>query len=307
MVRRYLAGGLLVLALVGQRSACADPINFTGITQTDFSAANIQGNTNYNPVLVMSNPLDLGESSFIPANGWVSGWAVNSVQMSYNTSNDTLYVGLNSFKNASSQYAIFGDADGNGNPGGASPQMAAAGGIDSPNMGGDKSVAVAFAAYNSASPNTPGSPMIIAGIPSNKALAGTGTDGFTVAQYNGSSGLLQNSFGSAVGGSVTGNLAFNPSSSHPELEFSISNFSKSGIDPTKGFWIELYAGSGQDVVAGEAGLGWTYVPPEQPQVITPEPATLLVWAGMAGCMAWGMRRRSGRPCPSNAPAPLDRP
>ena len=283
----------MVLVLIAARPVLADPISFTGTTQNDFTNASMQGNTNYAAITVMNNPLDLGEAPFIPANGWVSGWAVNSVQMSYATSNDTLYVGLDSFKNASNQYAIFGDADGNGNPGAASPQMAAAGGIDSANMGGDKSVAVAFAAYNPATPGVPGSPVIIAGIPSNKALAGSGTDGFTVAKYNGSSGLLQNSFGTAVSG-VTGNLAFNPSSAHPELEFSISNFSKSGIDPTKGFWIELYAGSGQDVVAGEAGLGWTYVPPEQPQVITPEPSTLLVWAGLAGGMAWGFRRRSRR-------------
>lgn len=134
---------------------------------------------------------------------------------------------------------------------------------------------------------------MIAGVPSDKSLAGSGIDGFTVAHYNGSSSQLQNSFGSAFSG-VTGNLAYNPSSAHPELEFSISNFSASGINPSQGFWINLYAGSGADVVAGEVGTGWLYVPPEQPQVITPEPTTLLVWAGLAGGMAWGFRRRSRR-------------
>ena len=118
---------------------------------------------------------------------------------------------------------------------------------------------------------------LIAGIPSDKSLVGNGIDGFKVAQFSNSTNLLQNAFGAAISG-VTGNLAFNPSAAHPELEFSISNLTKSGINPTQGFWIEMYAGSGQDVVAGEAGLVWTYVPPFEPQQI-PEPTTWLVWAG----------------------------
>jgi hypothetical protein len=298
MVCRYVAGSLLLLGLVSARPALAGPIDFTGNTQTDFTAATTQGNVNYGTsgsIPVLSTPLDLGESSFIPTNGWVSGWAVSSVQMSYDTANNTLYVGLSSFKETglSNAYAIFGDADGNGNPGGASAAMTSAGGVDSPNMGGDKSIAMAFAPYNPATPTQPGNPVAIAGIPSDKSLAGSGTDGFTVAHYNGSSGELQNSFGTAFSG-VTGTLAFNPSSAHPELEYSISNFSATGINPSQGFWMNLYAGSGADVVAGEVGTGWVYIPPEQPQVITPEPTTFLVWAGLAGGMAWGFRRRLRR-------------
>jgi hypothetical protein len=290
MVRRYLFWSLAFLVLLGSRSTLADPITFTGTVQNDFTAANTAGNLNSAPVTVMNSPLDLGEDPFIPANGWVSGWAINNVQMSYSSSNDTLYVGLASFKNASGQYAIFGDADGNGNPSLASPQMTAAGGIESPNMGGDKAVAVAFAPYNPSNPSVPGTPTLIAGIPADKTLVGTGIDGFKVASFNSSSPLLQNAFGSTISG-VTGNMAFNPSATNPELEFAISNFSKAGINPNQGFWIEMYAGSGQDVVAGEAGLVWTYVPPLEPQQI-PEPATWLVWAGLAGGLAW--RRHRGR-------------
>jgi hypothetical protein len=292
MVQRCLFLSLAFLVLVGSRPALAGPIPFTGIVPQDFSAANTMGNINSSPVTVMNNPLDLGEASFIPANGWVSGWAINNIQMSYNQANDTMYVGLASFKNAAGQYAIFGDADGNGNPSVASPQMAAAGGVESPNMGGEKAVAVAFAPFNPSNPGVPGTPSLIAGIPADKTLVGTGIDGFKVAAFNSSSTLLQNAFGSAISG-VTGNMAFNPSATNPQLEFSISNFSKSGINPTQGFWIEMYAGSGQDVVAGEAGLVWTYVPPFEPQQI-PEPATWLVWAGLAGGLAWQRRVRSRR-------------
>ena len=176
----------------------------------------------------------------------------------------------------------------------ASPQMAAMGGVDSPNMGGEKAVAVAFAPYNATNPTVPGTPTLIAGIPADKSMVGNGIDGFSVAKFSGSTNLLQNSFGSPIAG-VTGNLAFNPSAAHPELEFSISNLSKSGINPTQGFWVEMYAGSGQDVVAGEAGLIWTYVPPFEPQQI-PEPATLLVWAGLAGGLLW-RRHRARRTSP----------
>ena len=116
MVQRCLFWSLVFLVLVGSRPTLADPITFTGNVQQDFSAANTMGNLNSSPVTVMNSPLDLGEASFIPANGWVSGWAVNNIQMSYNSSNDTMYVGLAGFQNASGQYAIFGDADGNGNP-----------------------------------------------------------------------------------------------------------------------------------------------------------------------------------------------
>jgi hypothetical protein len=291
MVHRYFVGSLLLLVSVGVSPAVADAISFTGNTQTDFSTPNTIGNYNYTgetAVTVMQHATDIGEAPFITANGWVSGWAINSVEMSYNAVNNTMYVGLDSFKNAAGQRAIFGDADGNGNPGGASPQMAAMGGLDPANMGGDKSVAIAFAAFNPSNPSAPGATQIIAGIPADKTLAGSGIDGFAVDKLNPSTALLQNAFGSAISG-VSGNLAFNPSSAHPELEFSISNFNKSGIDPTKGFWIELYAGSGQDVVAGEAGLIWTWVPPVEPQEI-PEPTTLLVWTGLAGGMAWGFRR-----------------
>ena len=114
MVRRYQFWGLAFLVvLVGSRPTLAGPIPFTGNVGQDFSNLNLTGNLNSTPVTVMNNPADLGEASFIPANGWVSGWAVNNIQMSYNNTNDTLYVGLAGFKNSSGQTAIFGDADGN--------------------------------------------------------------------------------------------------------------------------------------------------------------------------------------------------
>ena len=129
--------------------------------------------------------------------------------------------------------------------------------------------------------------MVVAGVPADKTVAGTGTDGFTVVQYNATkaaNGGLAYSFGTSLP-QYMGNLAFDPSPAHPQLEFTIKNFSKiPGLDPTKGFWISAYAGSSLDGVAGEAYLSWSKVPANAEQNI-PEPTTWLAWTLVAGAAA----------------------
>ena len=140
--------------------------------------------------------------------------------------------------------------------------------------------------------------MAIAGVPADKTTAGTGTDGFTVAQYDTSkvANGLAYQFGKAVTQAAGSYLAFDPSSSHPQLEFAVKNFSKiPGIDPTKGFWISAYAGSSLDGVAGEAYLSWSKVPANAEQNI-PEPTTWLAWTLVSGAAA--LRLRSRRPARS---------
>ena len=90
----------------------------------------------------------------------------------------------------------------------------------------------------------------------------------------------------------TGNLAYNPSPAHPQLEFTITNFSKiPGLNPADGFWIEMYAGSAVDGV-GEAGLAWTKVPITAAQNIPiPEPTTWMAWTLLAGAAACRFRGR----------------
>src|SRR5262249_6502152 len=135
--------------------------------------------------------------------------------------------------------AIFGDADGNGNPGQASPQMAAQGGLNTAHLGGDKSIAIAFAPINPANPSQPTAPVVIAGVPADKSMVGSGTiDGFTVSQFMNGAGL-QHSFGQQLP-QFTGNLAFDPSAAHPQLEFTIPNFSKiPGLNGLSGYWLSL--------------------------------------------------------------------
>jgi hypothetical protein len=273
---------LLVVAGLEAPAAFAAPINLTGYVANDFNPA-----TNPNVVVtpVSSNPLNIGQSQWITNNGWVSGWSIQDIRTYYDSSTDTMYVGINTFANKNGQYAPFGQA--NGDPSGTPT------GYDPAHLGGDKSIALAFAPVNSTNLTSPGSPVVIAGVPADKTSAGTGTDGYTVSSYNAaqaSANGLAYAFGTKLP-QFTGNLAYDPSPSHPQLELTINNFSKiPGLDPTNGFWITAYAGSAVDGVAGEAYLTWTKIPANAEQHI-PEPATWLAWSLVSGLAAWKYRRR----------------
>jgi hypothetical protein len=278
MVRlRLIRLSFATLALLGARPALSAPITFTGFVENDFSSTN----PNVTVTPVYSSPLDIGEAPFIPGNGWVSGWAVKDIRTSYDPKTDTLYVGIDTFKNASGSPAIVGDADGNGNPGQASKQMADAGGVDTPNLGGHKSVAVAFAPDGPHGPSSPGTPVLIAGVPADKSATGPGLDGFNVATYKNTSLGIEYNFGQTLTSNL-GTLAFNPSAQHPGFEFTVTNFSKvAGLHPQNGYWISLYAGSTDDVVVGESSLDLTRIPLLGEQEI-PEPSTVLAWSLVAG-------------------------
>jgi hypothetical protein len=268
---------LAACALFGARPVLAAPITFTGFVQTDFSATN--PNVTITPV--STSPSDIGPAQFMVANGWVSGWAVKDIRTSYNATTDVLSVGVNTFVNSQGKTAIVGDSDGNGDPGGASAQMAAAGGIDNPNLGGHKSVAIAFAPNDPHNASLPGIPVVVAGVPADKATAGTGLDGFKVASYKGTDLGLGYNFGTTLTANL-GTLAFNPSALHPGFEFTINNFSKvAGLNPSKGFWMQAYAGSPDDVIAGESALSLTRIPAISEENL-PEPAALLAWSLVAG-------------------------
>jgi len=166
---------------------------------------------------------------------------------------------------------------------------------DPAHLGGDKSIALAIAPVNSSNVTQPGIPLVIAGVPADKTKAGAGIDGFTVSQYNAAyaSDGLGYQFGQTLP-QFTGNLAYDPTPAHPEVEFTITNFSKiPGLNPANGFWIEAYAGSAVDGVAGEAGLAWTKVPVNAAQQIpnTPEPTTWLAWTLVIGTAACRFRGR----------------
>jgi hypothetical protein len=288
---RLLRWSVVSLAFVGARPAAAAPINLTGNPATDFNTAN----PNVHVTHVLTDPNQVGPSSYMAQKGWVSGWAMKDIFTAYDSKSDTLFVGIDTFKNSKGQYAIIGDADGNGNPGVTSQQMALAGGVNEAHLGGGKTVAVAFAPDGPPGTNGPVTPVVIAGVPGDKTQAGTGVDGFNVATYKNLNVGLGYNFGPTLTNNL-GALAFDPSAQHPGFEFTIKNFSKiPGIDPFKGFWIEAYAGSPEDHVVGEAALSLTRVPAFSPEIGVPEPATYLTWAVVAAGAVAARRRKREAP------------
>lgn len=287
MVRRsVIPWTLATLALLGLgvRAACADPINFTGFAANDF---NPNTNPNVQVFSIDSDPLNnIAETPYMIANNRITGWAVKDLRLSFDSSSQTMSVGVNT-------YGVAGDADGNGNPGTVDPKDPNfVHGQDLPNLGGQKSITVAFAANNPNNPTQPGTPIIVAGVPADKSTAGSGTDGFTVASYAGNNAGIQNNYGQALAGHV-GTLAFDPSSAHPNFEFTIPSFNTiPGLDPTAGFWVKVYAGSPDDGSVGEENSQWIHVPSFAPETI-PEPATWLAWALLGGGgAAWRRRKKA---------------
>jgi hypothetical protein len=293
--RNALRCCLVVVALLGARSATAGPIsatagpiNFTGNVANDFNPATNPGVEIITDSIHQNDPSHLAQPSWMTAAGLVSGWNIKNVALDYNAATDTMYVGVRT-------YGVAGNVDGNGTPGTPDPRLTAAGGTDPANFGGDKALAVAFAPLTGTfNPSKPPTPVIVAGISGDKATqTGPGLDGFNVTKYAGGTTPgtvnLLTGFGKTLTAGL-GNLAFDPSSAHPGFEFTITNFSKIlGANPAKGLVVLTQDGSVNSVVTGKDQLVGTY-PTNEAQTI-PEPTTFLVWAGLAaGAMAWRDRR-----------------
>jgi hypothetical protein len=278
----------LILAGLSARTVDAAVIQFTGNVVNDFNAAD-PNHVTTQVIPVNPDPQALGQWPTTTGNGnWVTGWNIKDIYTSYDASTGTLYVGIDNWANKNGQIAPFGQA--NGDPSGTPTPY------DPAHLGygttwSDKSIALMFAPTNPANPTIPGAPLIIAGIPADKSKNGPGIDGFTVSSVDLSraSGGLAYLFGSSLP-HYTGNLAFDPSPSHPQLEFTIKNFGQL-INPANGFWLEGFAGSALDRYVGKTNLGWTKIPSSAEQNI-PEPATWVAWTLAAGAATWRFRSRS---------------
>ncbi len=277
-----LAAAAVMLA--GSRPALADPITLTGNVAGDFTTSN--GSI---MIPVNQGPYEIAGTS-PSGNNLVGGVNIQNIWLNYNASTDQMVVGIQGYKNAAGQQEIFGDYSGNPNPAADTSVTTNPDGSLN-NFGGLKSIALAFAplTVTAAGQTVPGTPSIIAGIPQDKSLGGSGTiDGFTVSNYNGNS-LLEFGFGQQLAGA--GNLAFNPSAAHPDLEFTINNFSKiSGMNLKNGFYLEAYSGTAGST-EGKVQTSWIYSPAPE-GINTPEPTTWLAWLLLAGGGAgWQHRRR----------------
>lgn len=268
-----LWAALAALLAIGSQPAQADPISAssTGNVATDFPSGAPGVTTLVNPQFTMNDP-----ASYIAANNMSPGWSIKDIRLYYDKGTDTMDVGVNFF-------GIAGDADGNGNPGTISPANASKGYLDMPSLGGRESITVGFDFLHT------GTPQVLAGVPGEKSQSGAGLDGFNIA-LNTDNGLgLANSYGATLSSNL-GNLAFDPSASHPGFEFTIKNFSKlPGYNPNASYSLVAFAGSPDDGVE-EEGVRFAAVSAEHIQV--PEPASWLAWSiGLAGASVLGRRRR----------------
>ena len=291
MVPRILARSSwsgAALLLFTAMPAVAGPIVLTGNVEHDFPT----GGTG---IAVVAD-VNLGKASLQQAlvdKGFVSGWGIKDIRLSYDKTTDIMSVGVNN-------YGIAGDADGNGDPGGADPYTVQHYGNDKPNFGGTKSITVAFAASSTTDPLKTGNPVIVAGIPSVKAAGTTGIANYQVARFApgedptmADKGLAYD-YGTKLT-SNTGALAFNPSKDHPNFEFFIANFSKiPGLDPTKPLWLSVFSGSGDGKVSGEIAAGGLRVPDTLSQQTVPEPASLLAWGAILAGVGVYARGRVAR-------------
>ncbi len=278
----------------------ASPLFVTGNVQQDFPS------TSSSVTVIPGQQMgDVAQPQWMTNAGLVNGYAMKDIRLSYDQKTDTLAVGVNF-------YGIAGNTDGS-KDGSTSPQLAALGLTNTPHIGGDKSITVAFTPVTAAGTNA--SPVVVAGVPADKSTSPAGSlDGFNVATVdpNKLGGGIAQAYGTTLASNL-GQLAYDPSAAHPGFEFTIKNFSQiPGLNAlTKGFYVSAYAGTGTTIIIGKSAIADTFVaaPPSGPQNLlnpptvtppapppvtphtTPEPTTILAWGLVAGGAGWRVRRR----------------
>jgi hypothetical protein len=286
--RNVFRFSLVIAAILGGRPAAAGPIAFTGNVSTDFGITTPGQSPANSGVTVIAGSLNpvitTGAGGSTLYDGVSPGDDIKQVAVNYDSTNNTLYVGVQTW--------------------------GVAGNVTGSTIASGNGMVVGFASLNGATfnPADISAPSVVAGtanVSTGQTAAaagrGSGLDGFNVATYSGGTipGTMNllNGFGTTIAaGTVSGGLAFNPSSATPDYEFSIPNFSTVlGVSPDKGFVVlvqdgEVNVDTSKDVLFGVGSQAQNITPPPH----TPEPTTWIVWTALAGGAAWRYRRRSRR-------------
>ncbi len=202
-----------VLFIVVVWSATARAVSFTGNTANDFPAE-----------ACFDDPA--GQDVGVPPAlaGTVSGWDVDQICLIYDQPSDTLFVGIRTFENAGLP-VIFGDADGDGNPGGTSAALAGSGGTDYPSLSVAEFFGLVFD-FDAVAGNLGSDPEVVAGVSLSQQLPG----GYRVSEVAAGQSIFNISsdgyYGSAVASSASSAVFVSPSAGAPHLEFTITGFSK---------------------------------------------------------------------------------
>ena len=277
---------LVVIGLRIRRPRPRPPSSSPGNVTQDFNPA-----TNPNVIVtpVSSNPLNIGQSQ------WITNQRLG-LGMEHPGHPDLLRChdrhALRRHQHVQERQRPvsrpFGQA--NGDPSGTATRY------DPAHLGGDKSIALAFAPVSPTSPTQPGTPVVVAGVPADKTTAGTGTDGFTVSTYN---------------ATKAANAAWPTSSARPCPSTRatwpsiprrpIPNWSSRsrtsarfpGLIPSNGFWISAYAGSAS--TASRAKPTWPGRR-SRPMPSRISPSRPPGWPGRwpAALAAWRFRSRRSR-------------
>jgi thrombospondin type 3 repeat protein len=167
---------------------------------------------------------DVGVPATFPA-GVISGWDVQRICFLYDKPSDVLYVGVRTFDNGGTP-VIFGDADGDGNPGGSRPELIAAGGQDFPNLSVEEYFALIFD-FDADATNLGDTPEVVAGVTDSQQLPG----GFRVSEVAQPPLSINSSFsaayyGTPVATSGGSSVFISPTAAAPHLEFTVTAFSQ---------------------------------------------------------------------------------
>ncbi len=244
-------------------------VNFTGNVPIDFPATQVPG-----VVVLPDNPL-VQHPTIAPAIApivKVSGFDISGIRVSYTPANDTLSIGLDQPPSQNHPgEVIAGDADNNGNSGTVNPAVTCnprVRGIpgSGPNFGGTEHMGAFFDFTGS------GNAQIVAGFsavpPTPTATDPSPQKPYQVALAIPTGPNSAPAFGTELP-QFEGNFYYNNSTSHPNLEFDIKNFSQlyqevtgQALTSSTVFNVGAFGGSGQDIGIGEAFF------PEQPVTLS---------------------------------------
>jgi hypothetical protein len=269
-IRKFLIPSLMSL-IIANTHVWAGSMNLTGNVETDFPT----GAQGVNVILDYNGSTgDVAQPQWMTDQGKINGWNVKDVRLAYDSSTDTMYVGMNYF-------GVYGDVDGNGVRGTSTDQFKQAGGLELGEVGGRSSITLAFG------PNQPGAvPTVVAGISGDKTQVGPGLYGFNVANAIPGANLGMN-----YGANLPNNQGVLINTG-PDFEFTINNFSTlPGINMNSGIGLTFYSGSPDDMLIGEDTMPYYTIGQISP-IIIPEPTTILAWTLGIAAIGLHARRKS---------------
>ena len=188
---------VVALAVVLTVSAVGQAVTFTGDVAADFP-----GDRQFADVSTRDVGIPL---NFPPST--ISGWDMVAFGASYDAATDTLFLGIDSF-------GVFGDADGDLDPGNSRPELVMNAGVDHPNFEGTEVFNFQLDLDND------GAFDFAAGLP----LIGDIT-GYTVETHSGLPGDFSAIFNGSPRPGNVGTIAATPSAAFPDLEVTMPNFS----------------------------------------------------------------------------------